>query len=464
VETYEGSTLSLCSIYVNKHASVYRVWLPILIALLLAIGAYFYWTRTIASARVNPEQAKKGKGSNGGDQRGGPPATVGGIRARKGNIGVYVTGLGSVTPIYTVTVKSRVDGELMNVMYREGDTVHKGDLLVEIDPRPYQATLLQLQGELAKDQASLQNARLDLARYEQLLKQNAIPEQQVATQRATVSQDEGTVQADQGQIEGAKLNVIYTKITAPITGRIGLRLVDPGNIVHASDSTGLLVITQMDPISVIFTVAEDQLPEVLKRVRAGQMLIVDAFDRDMKQRLSTGTLTTIDNQIDQSTGAIRLRATFDNKNGSLFPNQFVNARLLLEEKRGVALLTSAALQRTSSSATFVYLVQPDNTVTMRNVTTGVTEGDDTEVTSGLKAGDAVVLTGADKLQEGSVVDLQIPGEAEHDAPAASKQKANAKGKGANRKGKNVPGNAAGPGSTDDANNNGNTGAKDKPKQ
>jgi multidrug efflux system membrane fusion protein len=418
VETHERLLKSLSAICVNKHASVYRVLFPILIAL-LSIGAYFYWKGTTASARVNPDPNKKR--SKGADQRGGPPATVEGVRARRGNIGVYVNGLGSVTPIYTVTVKSRVDGQLVNVMYREGDNVQKGDLLVEIDPRPYQAILLQLQGQLAKDQALLENARIDLGRYEQLLKQNAIPEQQVATQRATVSQDEGMVLSDQGQIEGAKVNVTYTKITAPIAGRIGLRLVDPGNIVHASDSTGLLVITQMDPISVIFTVAEDQLPEVLNRMRAGKTLTVETYDRDMKQKLATGTLTTIDNQIDQSTGAIRLRATFDNKNGALFPNQFVNARLLLEEKRGVVLLTSAALQRTSSSATFVYLVQPDNTVTMRNVGTGVTEGDDTEITSGLKAGEAVVLTGADKLQEGSVVDVQIPGESAGQSAKRKKQ-------------------------------------------
>jgi len=327
-------------------------------------------------------------------------------KARRGNIGVYFNGLGTVTPIYTVTVKSRVDGQLMDIHYREGDTVHQGDLLIQIDPRPFQVQLTQAEGQMAKDQAALENARLDLTRYETLLKQNAIPEQQVATQKATVTQDEAVVKSDQGQIDSARLNLTYCRITAPITGRIGLRLVDPGNIVHASDSNGLLVITQVQPISVLFTVAEDQLPTVLQKMKMGT-LQVDAYDRDMKKKLAQGSLTTVDNQIDQTTGTVRLRATFDNTDDSLFPNQFVNARLLVEEKRGVVLLPSAAIQR-SSTATYVYLVQPDSIVAVRNITEGTTEGDDTEIASGLNPGDVVVMTGADKLQEGSKVNAQIP--------------------------------------------------------
>jgi multidrug efflux system membrane fusion protein len=293
----------------------------------------------------------------------------------------------------------------MEVSYKEGDIVHQGDLLAQIDPRPFQVQLTQAEGQMAKDQAALENARIDLARYETLLKQNAIPEQQVATQRSTVLQDEAAIKSDQGQIDSARLNLTYCRITAPITGRVGLRLVDPGNIVHASDANGLVVITQIQPISILFTIAEDQLPQVLQRMRT-ETLRVDAYDRDMKQKLAEGTLATVDNQIDQTTGTVRLRANFNNEDGALFPNQFVNARLLVEEKQGVVLLPSAAIQRSSSSI-YVYLIQPDSTVTVRNITEGITEGDQSEITSGLKAGDVVVLTGADKLQEGSKVNAQM---------------------------------------------------------
>jgi multidrug efflux system membrane fusion protein len=372
---------------------------------IVGIGLYIFWPPSKVSARNQPsKQAAEQKGGRGGEE--GAPTPVLAIRARTGNIGVYFTGLGSVTPISTVTVRSRVDGELVAIHYREGDMVRKGDLLIEIDPRPYQAQLTQLEGQLQRDQASLENARTDLTRYEMLIKQNAIPEQQLATQRATVEQDEGIVKSDEGQIEGVKLNLTYCRITAPLTGRVGLRLVDAGNIVHAADANGLVVITQIDPISVLFTLAEDQLPQVLQKLRGGRTLPVEGFDREMKNKLAQGTLTTVDNEIDQTTGTARIRAVFDNRDNKLFPNQFVNARLLVEQKRNVVLLSSAAIQRTSNS-TFVYQVKPDATVTIRNVTVGTTEGDDSEIASGLAAGDVVVETGADKLQEGSHVSVQF---------------------------------------------------------
>jgi multidrug efflux system membrane fusion protein len=373
------------------------VWIPVL----LAAGAwgYLHWSKSsVASANLKKAASKRGEGA-------AAVTLVVAAKARRGSIGLYFNGLGNVTPIYTVTVKSRVDGELMEVSYKEGDIVHQGDLLAQIDPRPFQVQLTQAEGQMAKDQAALENARIDLARYETLLKQNAIPEQQVATQRSTVLQDEAAIKSDQGQIDSARLNLTYCRITAPITGRVGLRLVDPGNIVHASDANGLVVITQIQPISILFTIAEDQLPQVLQRMRT-ETLRVDAYDRDMKQKLAEGTLATVDNQIDQTTGTVRLRANFNNEDGALFPNQFVNARLLVEEKQGVVLLPSAAIQRSSSSI-YVYLIQPDSTVTVRNITEGITEGDQSEITSGLKAGDVVVLTGADKLQEGSKVNAQM---------------------------------------------------------
>jgi multidrug efflux system membrane fusion protein len=335
--------------------------------------------------------------------------------ARKGDIGVYFTGLGAVTPIYTVTVRSQIPGYLMQVLYREGQTVHKGDVLAEIDPRPYQVMLEQAQAGLARDQANLENAKVDLGRYQTLAPLKAIPEQQLATQQATVKSDEAVVQTDMAQIHTAQLDLTYCHITAPITGRVGLRLIDPGNYVAANDSTGLVVITQVQPISVIFTLPEDQLPSIQGRMRAGAQLKVEAYDREMKTKIGNGFLSTLDNQIDPTTGTVKLRATFDNRDVSLFPNQFVNARLLVEEKQGVTLIPTATVQR-NAQLTYVYLVvpptpqKPDMTVTVRNITIGTSEGDNSEVTSGLAAGDQMVMTGVDKLQEGSKIRAPKSGE------------------------------------------------------
>jgi multidrug efflux system membrane fusion protein len=385
--------------HLPREGSKKRWWLWLLVLALLGYGGY----------RLRERLGQKPPSSAGQAASSGPRGVpVVAATARIGNMPLYLRGLGSVTPIYTVTVKSRVDGQLMRVLYREGDIVHQGNLLAEIDSRPYEVQLEQAQGQLLKDQAALANARIDLNRYQTLLTHNAIAEQQVATQKAAITQDEGAVTSDQAQIDGAKLNIVYCHVTAPITGRIGLRLVDPGNMVHATDANGLLVITQIQPISVIFTIAEDQLPVVLKRTRAGQRLRVDTFDRTMTTKIATGSLTTIDNQIDQATGTVRLRATFDNKDNALFPNQFVNARLLVEEKHGVTLVPTATVQR-NSQTTYVYIVKPDSTVSVRPVAIGTTEGEDSEVTSGLSPGEVVVMTGVDKLQEGSKVTVQIYG-------------------------------------------------------
>ncbi len=375
-----------------------RPWVYLVALIFVALLALYFYSRGHGGSTAQ----KTASGKSGG--RAGAPALIPvvGVQAVKGNIGVYVNSLGAITPIYTVSVRSRVDGQLMKIYFKEGDLVKEGDPLIEIDPRPYEAAVIQAAGQLTRDQALLENARVDLARYTTLVAQDAIPEQQLATQRALVTQYEGTIANDQGVLDAAKLNVTYSHIAAPITGIVGLRLVDPGNIVHATDSNGMIVITQIQPISAIFPIAEDQLQPIMQKFRAGQTLTVEAWDRQLKNKLATGTLSTVDNQIDQTTGTLKLRATFQNENRTLFPNQFVNTKLLQQEKTGVTLLPSAAIQRNTTD-TFVYLIQPDSTVTVRKISVGTTEGDQSEITSGLNPGDKVVMTGVDKLEEGTKV-------------------------------------------------------------
>ena len=331
-----------------------------------------------------------------------------GVAARTGDLGVYVSGLGTVMPVNTVTVRSRVDGELVEVAYREGQLVHEGDLLARIDPRPFEVQLHQAEGQLAKDEAALKNAQLDLARYRTLVEQDSVPKQQLDTQVATVDQGEATVKTDRAQIESAKLNLTYSRITAPISGRTGLRLVDPGNIVHANDAGGLVVLTQVQPITVVFTIPADRLPAILKEVRAGRTLAVEAWDRDLTSRLSTGTLLAVDNQIDPTTGTIRIKGLFRNDDFALFPNQFVNARLLVDTLKGATIVPTAALQR-SPQKTFVYVVQKDGSVAIRDVDVRVTEGDETAVAGPVGPGDVVVVDGVEKLQPGSKVTVSTPG-------------------------------------------------------
>ncbi len=375
-----------------------RYWIGLLGMALLGVGIYVFFVK---SGKADPPPARQGQNSA------ARAVSVVTAKAKTGEMNVYLTGLGTVTPLNMVTVKSRVDGQLMRVLFREGDVVAAGALLAEIDPRPFQVQLTQAEGQMAKDQAQLKNAQIDLERYNVLYQQDSIAKQQLDTQEALVRQDEGAIKVDQGQIDNARLQLDYCRITAPISGRVGLRLVDPGNIVHASDTNGLIVITQIDPIAVIFAIAEDSLPQVQQQMRGGRQLPVEAYDRDLKHKLATGSLMTIDNQIDPTTGTVKFKAVFPNKEGVLFPNQFVNARLLVDTVPNVVLVPNAAIQHSPQSA-FIYVVKPDDTVEVRNIQIQGGAGDETAISRGLSVGEVVVTDGVDKLQPGAKVALRAP--------------------------------------------------------
>lgn len=372
------------------------------IVALAMIGALIWYVGS------RPDSAKNQGARKAADRTGRAAPSAGGIPVgvapvRQGVFDVYLFALGTVTPLNTVQVRSRVDGQVMRVAFEEGQMVSAGDLLAEIDPRPFEVQLTLATGQLARNQALLENARIDLVRYRTLLAQDSISRQQVDTQESLVRQYEAAVQSDQGGIANARLQLTHARIVAPITGRVGLRQVDPGNIVRAIDATGIVVITQLQPMGIVFPIPEDALPRVMKRLRAGDRIPVDAFDRAQKEKLGSGRLLTADNQIDTATGTVKLKAEFPNADNALFANQFVNVRLPIETRRNATLVPTAAVQR-GADGTFVYVVKDDLTVAVTPVKLGPVQGEISTVDSGVAAGAKVVIDGADRLREGVKVE------------------------------------------------------------
>jgi membrane fusion protein, multidrug efflux system len=402
ITTTHGGSVSQQSPASTNHA---RLWL-ILLIIVIALGIWYLHAskgneaRNAASPNAGAKSAQRQ-----GRQDSSIPVVV--ATTQKGDFPVYFNGLGTVTAFNTVTVRSRVDGQIVRINFQEGHFVHQGDALVEIDPRPYEVQLEQAEGQLAKDQAQLHNVNVDFQRYQLLFREGVIPKQQLDAQRAQVGLFEGAIKADQAQIDSAKLQIVYSHITAPISGRVGLRLVDIGNIVHAADSNGLLVITQLQPISVIFNLPQDQLQQVIAELNRKVPLPVDAYDRDNITKIDSGKLLTVDNQIDTTTGTFRLKAIFNNERNALFPNQFVNAHLLVDTKRDITIVPSRAIQR-GPQGTFVYLAQNDNTVKIQPVTISLTSGSNVGISVGLDPGVSVVVNGQDRLRDGTKIEARAP--------------------------------------------------------
>jgi membrane fusion protein, multidrug efflux system len=377
------------------------------VALLVGFVLYLRTKQPVAA----PPRGRNGQGA---------PVAVSVATAVLGDIQVKIPALGTVTPLATVTVRTQITGTLQKILFTEGQFVHQGDALAQIDPRPYEAALQQMQGNLKRDQALLANARVDLKRYEGLVKENSVAEQQLDTQRALVDQLVGTIEADEGQVKTAQVNLVYTHIIAPVTGRVGLRPVDQGNYVTPSDANGIVLINQLQPITVIFSIPEDNVSAVMKRVQSGAVLPVDAYDRLNATKIASGKLLTVDNSIDITTGMIKLRAQFDNTDSSLFPNQFVNIQLLQDVLSNQIIMPNAAVRRGAPNgvaATFVYVVNKDNSVSVRPVTLGVVDGENVAVNTGLKVGEVVVTEGGDRLRDGAQV--QLPNAAPAPAAGAS---------------------------------------------
>jgi multidrug efflux system membrane fusion protein len=405
------------------------VWAIVLIVL-VAGGYYYYKSRPSADSKAAPAPGARAAALG--------PVSVAVATALKQNIPYFLTGLGTVSAFNTVTVKSRVDGELKKVNFKEGQFVHEGDLLAEIDPRPFQVALEQMEGQLARDQALLNNARVDFKRYDQLAKEGVISSQQADTQNAAVGQQEGALRSDQAQIDNEKLQLIYCRITAPLTGRVGLRLVDQGNMIHATDPNGLVVITQVQPIAVLFTLPEDNLPEVIQHMK-NQELGVDAYSRDDETKLATGKLLTVDNQIDPTTGTVRFKAAFENRDLSLWPNQFVNIRLMLSIRKDAIVVPLAAIQR-GTQGSYVFTVKGGK-ANMQPVKVDLTQGNIALIASGVSAGDQVVVDGQERLQGGTPVEV-------HDASPSGPGGGSGGGQG-NGPGKSPGGNAPAPGKNSD---------------
>lgn len=392
-----------------------RAGLWFVVLLLLAGAGYagyrYYW----APKSGTEATATPGRGKGGG--RGGhaePPQAVGIATVAPGDVPIVLAGLGTVTPLATVTVRSQISGYLTEIGFREGQTVRRGDFLAQIDSRPYEAQLAQYQGQLMRDQALLQNSKLDLARFQRLSQQDSISKQNVDTQGALVKQNEGTVAADQALVDQQKLNIAYTRIVSPVEGRVGLRQIDQGNYITAA-STSIVVVTQLHPISVVFTLPEDDVARVMRRVRAGAKLAVTAYDRGDTNAIATGVLDTVDNQIDTTTGTVKLRAIFANQDDALFPNQFVNAKLTVDTVRDAPIVPTAAILR-GTPGTYVYLMQGDDKVVVRPVKLGEADGPRTVVTEGLSNGDRVVVDGTDRLRDGAPVRITEEGGKPRAAP------------------------------------------------